>query len=68
MKSGAGGTIKSLHLYMVKKQADQAIRISSAKPSLQELVAKVNNTAKPFRLINLPFYLVNQIDRILCDV
>ena len=67
VKSGTGGTIKSLHSYMVKKQADQAIRISSAKPSLQELVAKVNNTAKPFRLINLPFYLVNQIDRMVGD-
>ncbi len=67
LKSSAGGTIKSLHSYMVKKQADQAIRISSAKPSLQELVAKVNNTAKPFRLINLPFYLVNQIDRMVGD-
>ena len=67
VKSGTGGTIKSLHSYMVKKQADQAIRISSAKPSLQEHVAKVNKTAKPFRLINLPFYLVNQIDRMVGD-
>ncbi|MEI8103235.1 MAG: hypothetical protein WCG61_06885 [Chlorobium sp.] len=52
---------------MVKKQAEQAIQISSAKPSHQELVAKVNKTAKPFRLINLPFYLVNQIDRMVGD-
>ena len=37
---------------MVKKHAEQAIQISSVKP---------------FRLINLPFYFVNQIYREVGD-
>ena len=65
VKSGSGGTIKSLHSYIVKKQADDAIKISSAKPSVNQLVAKVNKVERPFRLINIPFYLVHQLERLL---
>ena len=65
VKSGTSGTIKSLHSYVLKKQTTEAIRISSAKPSVHELVAKANKQEKAFRLINLPFYMVNQIERIV---
>jgi predicted AAA+ superfamily ATPase len=65
VKSGTSGTIKSLHSYVLKKQTTEAIRISSAKPSVHELVAKANKQEKAFRLINLPFYLVNQIERMV---
>ena len=68
VKSGSGGTIKSLHSYIVKKQADQAIKISSAKPSVNQLVAKVNKVESPFRLLNIPFYLVHQLERLLAQV
>jgi len=33
----------------------------------QKLTAKVNMQQKPFRLINIPFYMVNQIERIVND-
>lgn len=65
VKSGSGGTIKSLHSYVVKKQADQAVQISSAKPSINQRVAKMNKLERPFRLLNIPFYLVNQLGRML---
>jgi len=64
VKSGTSGTIKSLHAYMTKKQSTEGIRISSAKPSVHELTAKMNRQEKAFRLLNIPFYLVNQIERI----
>ena len=67
VKSGTRGTIKSLHAYMVKKKSDDAIRISSSKPSVNALTAKINKQEKAFRLINLPFYLVNQIERIVSE-
>ena len=67
VKSGTSGTIKSLHSYMLKKQSTQAIRISSSKPSVQEMKAKINKQEKAFRLLNLPFYLVNQIERIVSE-
>lgn len=65
VKSGTSGTIKSLHAYMTKKQSTEGIRISSAKPSLHELTAKMNRQEKAFQLINLPFYMNNQIERIV---
>ena len=52
---------------MVKKKSDDAIRISSSKPSVNALTAKINKQEKAFRLINLPFYLVNQIERIVSE-
>ena len=65
VKSTGKGSIKSLHSYIIKKKADQAIRISSAKPSIDELIAKVNGIERPFKLFNLPFYLINRLDQIL---
>ncbi len=65
VKSGVSGSIKSLHSYIIKKQAMDAIRISSGKPSVQLLTARSNKQEKPFTLIDLPFYLVNQLERLL---
>lgn len=65
VKSGAGGTIKSLQSYIIKKKADQAIRVSSAKPSVEHLTARLNKEKRPFRLLNIPFYLVHQLERLL---
>jgi len=65
VKSGIRGTIKSLHSYVIKKQADLAIRISSSKPSIHELTAKVNMQAKTFKLVNIPFYMINNLEGII---
>jgi predicted AAA+ superfamily ATPase len=65
VKSGSRGTIKSLHSYIIKKQADLAIRISSAKPSVNQLEAKLNSKTRAFQLVNIPFYLSNRIGRLL---
>ena len=65
VKSSLRGTIKSLHSYVIKKQADQAIKISSAKPSVNQLVAKANKVERGFSLLNIPFYLVHQLERLL---
>jgi len=65
VKSGSGSTIKSLHSYVIKNQADHAIMISSAKPSVKQLVAKMNKVERGFILLKLPFYLVHQLERFL---
>jgi predicted AAA+ superfamily ATPase len=64
VKSGVSGSIKSLHSYIIKKKTSHAIRISSAKPSVQALTARSNKQEQQFTLIDLPFYLVNQLERI----
>ena len=65
VKSGSKGTIKSLHSYVIKKQAAQAAQISSAKPSVNNIVAKMNKVEREFRLLRIPFYLVNQLEKLL---
>jgi len=65
VKSGSNGSIKSLHSYVIKKQAQRAIRISSGKPVVQQLTARENKIEHEFELINLPFYLLNKIERLL---
>jgi len=67
VKSGERGSIKSLHSFMLKKHASLAVRVSSLKPSLQQLIAKSGGQQQPFTLIDLPFYLVNQLDRFLAE-
>lgn len=65
VKAGSRGTIKSLQSYVIKKQADLAIRISSAKPSVNQIEAKMNHQTRAFKLVNIPFYLSNRIDKLL---
>ena len=65
VKAGYRGTIKSLQSFIIKKQADLAIRISSAKPSVNQLEAKLNNKRRAFRLLNIPFYLSDRIEQLL---
>jgi len=65
VKSGNKGSIKSLHSYIIKKQAQRGIRISSNKPLVEQLTARQNKIEREFELINLPFDLLNQIERLL---
>jgi hypothetical protein len=65
VKSGSKARIKSLHSYIIKKQALRGIRISSNKPLVEQLTARQNKIEREFELINLPFYLLNQIERLL---
>ncbi len=65
VKAGSRGTIKSLHSYIIKKQANQAIRISSIKPSINQLEARMNHQTRSFRLLNILFYLTNRLEQLL---
>ena len=65
VKSGKSGTIKSLQSFVIKKQADRAIRISSNKPLREQLLARLDEKQHSFTLLNLPFYLVNRIEQFL---
>lgn len=65
VKAGSTGTIKSLQSYVIKKQADLAVRVSSGKPSVNALVAKSNNKTRDFQLVNLPFYLLNRLGKLV---
>jgi len=62
VKSGHNAKLKSLHMFMDKSPIDFAIRIWSNPLSVDE-VATPNG--KRFRLVNVPFYYVGQLEKIL---
>lgn len=63
VKSGTNAHLRSLHSFMSQPDApDVAIRIWPGEFSIDEAVSP---TGHPFRLINLPFYYVGMLDKVL---
>ena len=69
VKSGATGTLKSLHQFMGTKQAPFAVRFDSNLPTDQQvdIVINVNKKRKnvKYRLLSLPLYLVERLDSLV---
>ena len=59
VKSGATGKLKSLHIFMDRAPHTIAIRLYSGKFQIDKLTTI---SGKAFFLLNLPYYLVAQID------
>lgn len=63
VKSGKNAHLRSLHSFMSQPDApDVAIRIWPGEFSIDEVVSI---SGHPFRLINLPFYYVGVLDKVL---
>ncbi len=63
VKSGANAYLRSLHSFMSSPEAPEfAIRIWPGEYSIDEVTSP---TGHPFRLINIPFYYVGVLDKIL---
>jgi len=62
VKSGHNSKLKSLHLFMESAPHDIAIRVWSKPFSIDEVITK---NQKKFKLINLPFYYIGILDKIL---
>ena len=65
VKSGTNSHLRSLHTFV--NNSDHhivAIRVWSGPLSIQDIETPSPNS-KPFRLINLPFYYVGQLDKVL---
>lgn len=62
VKSGINAHLRSFHSYMDAAPHDIAIRIWSNPLSIDEVVTQ---KGKRFRLINLPFYYIGLLDKIL---
>lgn len=62
VKSGAEGKLKSLHLFMEEAPHNLAIRFYAGELSITE---STSPSGKKFHLLNLPYYLVSQIENYL---
>jgi predicted AAA+ superfamily ATPase len=67
VKAGVTGTLKSLHRFMLEKKYDLAIRFNADLPSFVETQSKDSKLGThTFKLLSLPFYLIEQWRR-LCS-
>ena len=62
VKSGHNTKLKSLHLFMEEAPHDIAVRIWSQPFSIDEVTTQ---NGKKFKLINLPFYYVGILEKVL---
>lgn len=62
VKSGMNSKLRSLHQFMDKAPHDIAVRVWTGRYSVEEVATPLG---KKFRLVNLPFYYVGQIQKIL---
>ncbi|MBQ4216318.1 MAG: hypothetical protein II663_08615 [Bacteroidales bacterium] len=62
VKSGHNAHLKSLHLFMNEAPHNIAIRVWSQPFSIDEVKTQQGKT---FKLVNIPFYYIGQIDEIL---
>jgi len=62
VKSGHNAKLRSLHLFMNETPHDIAVRVWSQPFSIDEVTTQ---NGKKFRLINLPFYYVGILEKIL---
>ena len=63
VKSGINAHLRSLHIFMSDAPHDLAIRIWSKRFSIDEV--KESSTGKTFRLVNIPFYYVGILNKII---
>ncbi|MCH8524977.1 MAG: AAA family ATPase [Balneolales bacterium] len=61
IKSGKKGTLRSLHTYIDKTNHNLAVRMYAGRFSVEEHTTNLGN--KPFKLLNLPYYLGTQLER-----
>ena len=59
VKTASTGHLKSLHIYMDSAPHDIAVRIYSGVLLVDKILTP---SGKSFRLLNLPFYLLNEIN------
>ncbi len=66
VKSGTTGSMKSLQLFMQLKKRKLAVRINSDVPSFVEVNVKSHDgQAIQYQLLSIPFYLIEQLPRLL---
>ncbi|MDD6140660.1 MAG: hypothetical protein PUB61_04620 [Bacteroidales bacterium] len=65
VKAGTSSHLRSLHSFVnCSDRRVVAVRIWSGPLSIQD-IATPSPDNKPFRLINLPFYYVGQLDKVV---
>lgn len=66
VKAGKSGRLKSLHYFIKEKQWPFAVRFNADLPTLlKEQATLVDQKTVHYRLLSLPFYLAEQLERLV---
>jgi predicted AAA+ superfamily ATPase len=66
VKSGAAGSMKSLHQFMAEKDLEMAVRLDANPPSVEEMCVKTTQgQLVKYRLLSLPLYLAGNVTTLL---
>jgi predicted AAA+ superfamily ATPase len=66
VKSGAAGSLKSLHMFMANKNLDFAVRCNTNQPSLENISVKTTmGQPVSYRLLSIPLYLTERLDDLI---
>lgn len=69
VKAGKTGTLKSLHYFLREKPWNLAVRFNSETPSILQENVKLSDGKEVFyQLLSLPFYLVEQLERLISTI
>lgn len=68
IKAGSTGRLRSLQIMVLEKSLSRAVRFCSAQPTLYTERRKTAKGTVDFKLISLPHYLVQQLQRVLSDL
>ncbi len=66
VKAGKTGHLKSLHYFIKEKIWSFGVRFNADMPSfLQENMNLSDNISVPYKLLSLPFYFAEQLERLI---
>jgi len=66
IKSGASGSMKSLHQFMAEKHLDFAVRCNSNLPSVENLKVKTTlGQPVAYRLLSIPIYMTERLGELI---
>lgn len=66
VKSGLNSHLRSIHSFIDKSPIDIGVRVWSGPFSVNDV--KTTLGKKPFRLVNIPFYMISNIEKILAKM
>ena len=66
VKVGTTGSLKSLHHFMARRDLQLAVRVNADLPSVTDVDVKTTEGERVrYRLLSIPFYLADQMLRVL---
>lgn len=68
VKSGSDGKLRSLHQFMHDKNKKLAVRIYSGNCILQNISVNVCGCDVEYQLLSIPFYLIQQLIRLIKEI